>query len=68
MDMPTMIAKLRLCYHSNATSFVNVLNQLHIVSDEVAERRNKIHVMTVLEDIAPRLGKDVFSVYNSNRR
>jgi hypothetical protein len=37
------------------TSVVNVLNQLGILSDEKAEEKNKHHIMTIVNDISPRL-------------
>lgn len=59
MDMPTLVAKMRLQYHANLLDVNNVLNQLGIISDSKAEQRNKNHTMTIITDILPRIyGKD----------
>lgn len=58
MDICRLVAKVRFNYHANACSVVNVLNQLGLMSDEKAEARNKNHVMTIVNDICPRLGLD----------
>lgn len=55
MDIATRVAIWRYKYHANMTSVVNVLNQLGILSDEKAEEKNKHHVMTIANDILPRL-------------
>ena len=65
MDMSTRIAKIRLNYHANMVSMNNVLNQLNIISDERAEERNKNHVIIILTDIYPRLGKDVGKIFEN---
>lgn len=62
MDMPKIVAKMRFVYHSNMLDVVNVLNQLHIISDDKAEMKNKNHFMTIVTDILPRLGYDVESL------
>lgn len=59
MDITKRVATMRLNFHANTVSLNNVLNQFHIISNETAEKRNKNHVMTILTDIMPRLGKDV---------
>lgn len=63
MDITKRVAKMRLNHHANMVSLNNVLNQLHIISDETAEQRNKDHVMIILTDIAPRLGKNVGALF-----
>lgn len=55
MDIATRVAIWRFKYHANMTSVVNVLNQLGILSDEKAEEKNKHHIMTIVNDISPRL-------------
>ena len=58
-DIAIVIAKIRLWYHANMTSIVNAGNQLRIISDEKAEELNKNHVMTIFNDILPRIyGQD----------
>lgn len=56
-----LVAKARFIYHTNAVEVVNAANQLHIISDEKAEEMNKNHVMTLFNDVMPRLGFDVQS-------
>lgn len=63
MSIATFVTKMRLKYHVNAADLNNALNQMHIISDEKAEARNEKHVMTIVNDILPRLGKDVDSVF-----
>ncbi len=65
MDITQRVAKMRLNFHATAVSVNNVLNQLHVISDETAEKRNKNHVMVILTDIAPRLGKDIDKGFKS---
>lgn len=65
LDIATRVAKMRLNYHANAVSLNNALNQLHIISDDTAEQRNRNHVMIILTDITPRLGKDVEKVFKN---
>lgn len=60
MNLPKIVAKMRLRYHANMIDVVNVGNQLGIISDEKAEEMNKNHAMTIFTDILPRLGIDVF--------
>lgn len=55
MSLSKTVAKLREIYHTNMTDVVNVLNQLHIIKDEKADEYNKRHVMTLVEDVWPRL-------------
>ena len=63
MDISKEVAKARFQYHANACSIVNVLNQLGLMSDEKAEARNKKHVMTIVNDICPRLGIDTVKAF-----
>ncbi len=63
MDISKKVAKARFMYHANACSIVNVLNQLGLMSDEKAEASNKKHVMTIVNDICPRLGIDTEKVF-----
>ena len=59
MSLAVKLAKIRLDFHATACDWNNVLNQLHIISDEAAEERNKKHVMIIVNDVLPRLGCDV---------
>lgn len=56
MDISTLVAKVRFHYHANACDVDNVLNQIGLMSDKKAEERNRNHVMTIVNDICPRLG------------
>jgi len=59
MGLADKVSKMRLSYHLNGIEINNVLNQLHIRDDEKAERIAKNHVMTIFNDILPRLyGKE----------
>ena len=55
MNIPKLVAKARLMYHANMLDVNNVLNQLHIISDQQAERSNKDHTMAIVTDILPRI-------------
>lgn len=55
MDITKTVARLRLVYHLNAIDFCNVANQLHLLSDEKAELKNKNHFKECL-DCYNRLG------------
>lgn len=62
MDMPKIIAMMRFHYHANMVDVNNVLNQLHIISDDKAEVANMHHVMTLFNDIFPRIyGEETFN-------
>ena len=67
MSMATRIAKMRLHFHASACDWNNVLNQLHVISDEKAEIRNKNHVMTIMSDILPRLGYDTEAIFTKKQ-
>ena len=60
------VAKAREVYHMNMIELVNVGNQLKLIKDEKAEDMNKRHVMTLVNDVWPRLyGKEaVDAVFN----
>lgn len=55
MGMSERVAKMRLNYHANVVEINNVLNQLHIISDEKAEEIAKKHVMIIVNDVLPRI-------------
>lgn len=55
MDITKTVAKLRLGYHLNMIDFCNVANQLHLLSDEKADLKNKNHLKVCL-DCYERLG------------
>jgi len=54
-DMPTKIAKIRYRILINRLDINNVLNQLHIRSDEAAERKAKNITMELFTDVFPRI-------------
>ena len=55
MDITKVVAKIRLGYHLNMIDFCNVANQLHLLSDEKADLKNKNHLKKCL-DCYDRLG------------
>lgn len=55
-SLPDLVALLRCRYHLNAIDINNVLNQLGLRSNDKAEECAKNHVMTLWNDILPRLG------------
>ena len=60
MSLARNIAKARMIYHVNMVELVNIGNQLGLIKDEKAEEANKHHVMTLVEDVWPRIyGQDV---------
>ena len=59
MGIPTLVAKARFQYHGTLLDLNNVLNQLHMRSDEKAEEIAKKHAMIIFGDIFPRIyGED----------
>ena len=62
-----MVTKMRLKFHVEAVDWNNALNQLHMISDEKAENKNKEHVMTIVNDILPRLGKDTKAFFKGEK-
>ena len=65
IDIPTKVAKMRFMYHANMLDVNNVLNQMHLMSDEKAEKNNRRHTMTIVNDILPRLGYDVEKAFKN---
>ena len=55
MGMAERVAKMRLWYHANMIEVNNVLNQLHIRNDDVAEKTAEKHVMILFNDVFPRI-------------
>ena len=55
MDITKVVAKARLHYHLNMVDICNVANQLHLMSDEKAERANRDHTKKIF-DCYMRLG------------
>lgn len=55
MDITKVVAKLRLSYHLNMIDFCNVANQLHLLSDEKTELKNKNYLKECV-DCYGRLG------------
>ena len=49
------ITIMRLHYHANIVDLFNGLNQIHLVSDDTAERICKKHTMICINDIGPRM-------------
>lgn len=66
MGIAEMVTKLRYRYHLEAIELNNVLNQLGIRSDNKADECAKNHFMTLLTDIAPRMGYDTSSLFVEN--
>ena len=58
MDIANIVTKLRFKYHANMLSVNNALNQMHFISNEKAETKNKRHTMLIFNDILPRMGYD----------
>ena len=58
MDITKKVAKLRFEYHTTMLDICNVLNQLHILSDEKAEAVMKDHCFQSF-DCLERMGYDV---------
>lgn len=63
-DLIDLVAQLRYRYHLNAIGINNILNQLRLRSDEKAEECAKKHVMTIFNDILPRLGYDTEGIFS----
>lgn len=55
MDITKVVAKARLEYHLNMIDICNVANQLHLLSNDKADRANENHLKKVL-DCYERLG------------
>lgn len=55
MSISMLVAKAREVYHTNMVDVVNAANQLGLIKDEKAEELNKNHVMTLVNDVFPRI-------------
>ena len=55
MSIPVAIARIRLKYHLNMLDVYDSLNQLHLVSDEMADNANRDHFKKCV-DCLTRLG------------
>ena len=55
MNVPNVVAKIRLKYHLNMIDLTNAGNQLHFISDEKADNANKKHLKNCI-DCYGRLG------------
>lgn len=55
MNLPKLVAQLRLRYHLEAIDVNNVLYQLHLRSEDKAEHLGKKHCMSAI-DCFERLG------------
>ena len=55
MSMANKVTKLRLGYHLNMIDICNAANQLHLLSDKKADRRNEAHLKKCF-DCYERLG------------
>lgn len=49
------ITKLRFAYHAEMLDVNKVLNDLGLISDEQHEESNKKHVMTLINDVFPKM-------------
>ena len=58
MSLSTLVTKLRFMYHCEVIEVNNVLNQLHLRSDEKADMVAKNSLMTLVNDVFPRMGLD----------
>jgi hypothetical protein len=47
MELAFVVAKALAYYHATCVDITNCLGQLHLISDEEWEERNKKHVMAV---------------------
>ena len=65
-SLPDIVTNLRYHYHFEAIDINNVLNQFGLRSDEKAEECAKNHVMTIFEDILPRLGYDTSKYFQED--
>lgn len=59
MSFATRIAKMRLSCHASLVDFGNGLNQLHVLSDEKAEKFCAKHTILALEAGARMHGKSL---------
>lgn len=55
MNVPNMVAKIRLKYHLNMIDLINAGYQLHFISGEKADDANKNHLKGCI-DCYERLG------------
>lgn len=70
MDITKKVAKLRLGYHLNMINVCNVANQLHLMSDEKADRRNINHAKECFdcyERLGYKLPKEIVDFKNDRR-
>lgn len=58
MDIVKTVAKMRFRYHTEVINVCNVWNQLHILSNESAERIMKYHFYECLDSME-HMGYDV---------
>lgn len=49
MDIVKTVAKMRLSYYSNMLSVVNIGNQLHILSNDKANKLNKKNLANCID-------------------
>lgn len=55
MALADIVAKILIHYHANCVDITNCLGQLHLISDEEWEERNKKHVMALIQN--PQINK-----------
>lgn len=55
MNVPKLVASIRLMHHLNMIDLVNVGNQLHFISDDKADSANEKHLKNCI-DCYERLG------------
>lgn len=58
MNIPKLVAKIRLSYHMNMVDVVNVANQLGLMGDFEADRANANHLKQII-DCWDRLGVEM---------
>lgn len=67
MNIVKTVAKLRLGYHLNMIDICNVANQLHLLSDEKADLKNKNHLKECFdcyERLGVKLPKEIIDFKN----
>lgn len=49
-SLSDMLAKFLIHYHANCIDITNCLGQLHLISEEEWDERNKNHVMALIKN------------------
>ena len=66
VSLADAITNVRFQYHLAAIDVNNALNQLKLRSNEKADECAKKHTMTIFNDILPRLGYNVESMFKGS--